>query len=393
MVARNPDFKEIKSQYLFSEIEERKKAIVEDGDKIISLSIGDTTQALTNSISRHLKASIEELSQKKSYKGYGPAFGLQSLRAKIAEHFYASTISEDEVFISDGAKCDLARLQFLFHKDASIAIQDPSYPAYIDIAKMRGNERKIVFMPCNVENNFFPELKERTDLIIFCSPNNPTGAKANKEQLQRLVSFAKNNKSIIIFDTAYAAFSKSGPRSIYEIEGAEEVAIEVGSFSKFAGFSGIRLGWTVVPKTLCYDDKKSVYQDYCRVQNTFFNGASRISQAGGIAVLQEIGLKETMAQVNYYMENAKILREALAPMPVYGGSNCPYLWLDCKPKTSWEAFEDFLKEIKILSIPGSGFGPSGEGFLRLSALASREDCLQAASRIKHYLKNKHRKVQ
>lgn len=387
MVLRNPDFQKIKSSYLFAQIEQKRQSIVKGGEKIISLSIGDTSRALTKSISKGLMKSVEKLSEEKSYQGYGPAFGIQALREKIAERFYQGCIDPEEIFISDGAKCDLARLQFLFHKDASVAIQDPSYPAYIDIANMRGNTNKqdIVYMPCNVENNFFPEFKERTDLIIFCSPNNPTGAVAKKEDLKKLISFAQKNASFVIFDSAYSAFVQEGPRSIYELDHSKNVAIEIGSFSKFAGFSGVRLGWTVVPKCLCYEDGSSVHQDYCRIQSTYFNGASRISQAGGIAALEDAGFEELQTLLNYYLENAKILRQALSKRPVFGGLNAPYLWLDCRPQTSWEAFEDLLRETKILSIPGSGFGPSGEGFLRLSALASRENIETAAERLNKYL--------
>ena len=403
MVKKNPHITKLKEGYLFSEIKKRKQALLKEKPeiKLLSLSIGDTTEAIPPYISKGMKKSIEMLASKETYTGYGPAHGLPILQKKIAEYFYKGLAKEDEVYISDGAKCDLGRLQLLFGNDVSVAIQDPAYPAYVDIAVIMGlskdynHSRKrydgIIYMPCYAENGFFPDLSStpRTDLIIFCSPNNPTGAVATRKQLENLVSFAKENKSIIIFDTAYAAFIQDTdlPKSIYEIEGAREVAIEVGSFSKLAGFTGIRLGWTIVPKELLFDDSTPVYQYWSRIHQTYFNSASNIAQNGGVAVLENQGVEEVHSLITHYMENARILQKTLGECRIenYGAKNAPYLWADFRPKKSWEIFEKILQEAHIISMPGLGFGPSGEGFLRFSAFASRKDIIEACSRLKKVL--------
>ncbi len=326
MVSRNLNFKKLNANYLFTDILKKKNALLAENPNadIISLCIGDTTEPLTPYITRELAKASEALGTREGYRGYGPAFGYADLREKIAEVIYDGRVSPDAIFISDGAKCDIGRLQVLFGSDVSIAVQDPTYPAYIDSAVIIGQTgifspeysgyEKIVYMPCNIENNFFPDLStlSRTDLIFFCSPNNPTGAVANKRELTELVAFAKANKSIIIFDSAYASFIADDdfPSSIFEIEGAEEVAIETGSFSKLAGFTGVRLGWSVVPQKLRFDDGTSVKDDWERMQATYFNGASNIVQHGGISALEKEGQKEVQELVRFYLENAKLLKQA-----------------------------------------------------------------------------------
>lgn len=399
MIARNPHLAKLSGGYLFPEIAKRSQQLLKNSPDVdlISLSIGDTTQPLPPHITRGLLQAAEGMGTKEGYRGYGPAFGLPELREKIAQHFYSNLVGAEDVFISDGAKCDLGRLQVLFGSNTSVAVQDPAYPAYVDISVMMGQTQNyqketdsyagIVYMKCAKDNDFFPDLNQmpRTDLILFCSPNNPTGAVATHKQLQDLVAFAQKNKSILIFDTAYAPFIQdpSLPRSIYEIEGAKQVAIEVGSFSKLAGFTGLRLGWSVVPKELRFSDASSVQKDWARVQSTFFNSASYIIQKGALNILDKEGEKEVEGLIAYYLANAKLLKQTLLnkKIPVYGGDNAPYLWADFQPLKSWNVFDQVLQEAHILSSPGSGFGPAGEGFLRFSAFGSKERIEDAAERL------------
>ena len=289
----------------------------------------------------------------------------------------------------------------MFNDDAVIAVQDPAYPAYIDSSVMYGKTGKynsiknqfenIVYMPCTPQNNFFPDLKKisMADVIFFCSPNNPTGAVATKQQLKELVEYARKNKSIIIFDSAYSEYiaDKNLPKSIYEIKGAKEVAIEVSSFSKPIGFTGVRLGWTIVPNELKFDDGSLVRNDWNRITTTLFNGASNIAQMGGLAALDKEGLKEMKQTVSYYMENAQIIRKALKDVKCdgYGGDNAPYIWARIKGMGSWEAFEYLMENAHIVTTPGVGFGPQGEGFLRFSAFGHRESIQEAAKRLKECL--------
>jgi LL-diaminopimelate aminotransferase len=342
-----------------------------------------------------------QLASEEYYTGYGPEQGMMSLRTALAENYYRGMIDPQEIFVSDGSKCDVGRLQILFGSQTTMAVQDPSYPAYVDTGVINGQTSSflplkqqyqgITYLPCSPENNFFPNLTNlpRTDLIYFCSPNNPTGTAATYEQLKELVQFAKRNQSIIIFDAAYASFVRNVnvPQSIYEIEGAKEVAIELGSFSKMIGFTGVRLGWSVVPKELCFEDGHSIQKDWNRVICTFFNGASNIVQAGGLAALQESGLQAMRELSAYYMENSDILKKIFkeSGCRVFGGENVPYLWVHFPGLSSWNAFEILLEESQILSVPGSGFGPSGEGFLRFSAFCKRSDILSALPRIQEAL--------
>ncbi|MBI2657389.1 LL-diaminopimelate aminotransferase [Candidatus Woesearchaeota archaeon] len=404
MVKRNPNMAKLQSSYLFPEIARRKNEFLakNPGAKIISLGIGDTTQPITPHIMKGLSGEVSRLGTKKGYTGYGAEQGLKELRDKIAEKMYDGLIEGDEVFVSDGAKPDTARLQVLFGSNATIAVQDPSYPVYVDSSVILGqtgsyNQEKsqfdgIEYMECTPENNFFPDLRKarRTDIIFFCNPNNPTGAAVNAKQLRELVNFARKNNSIIVYDSAYSQFisDKNLPRSIYEIDGAKEVAIEISSFSKPIGFTGVRLGWTVIPNELKFEDGTSVNKDWNRIMTTLFNGASNIAQQGALSALDEKGMKEMKQTISYYLENAGIIRASMEKLgyEVYGGVHAPYLWVRIPGKTSWQAFEEFLGKAHLVTIPGIGFGPSGEGFLRLSALGHREEVKEAVKRIERLMK-------
>ncbi len=403
MVKRNKNIAKLQAGYLFPEINKRKKKVMEKNPsaKIISLGIGDTTEPLTPHIVKGLKDASVGMGGR-GYTGYGAEQGMDELRKKVSDKLYNGIVKPEEVFISDGAKCDCGRLQLMFGPDVSIAVQDPAYPVYVDgsvIIGATGNYNKgkeqfgnIAYMKCVPENNFFPDLKntQKTDLIYFCSPNNPTGAVSTKEQLKELVDFARKNKSIIIFDAAYREFIKDRnlPKSIFEIKGSREIAIEVNSFSKPAGFTGVRLGWTVVPNELRYEDGSYVKDDWNRIMTTVFNGASNIAQKAGLSVLDNEGLKEMKGTVDYYMENASIIKKALDEIGIknYGGVNSPYIWAEFSGKKSWDVFEEILENAFVVTTPGAGFGPAGEGFIRFSAFGHRKDVLEATERVKGYLK-------
>jgi len=402
MVKRNENFEKLQSGYLFPEINRRKNEFIEKNPKanIISLGIGDTTEPISKHIAKGLIDAATGLGSTDKYSGYGDEQGLTELRDKIAKKIYGGIVNGHEVFVSDGAKPDIGRMQLLFG-NATIAVQDPSYPVYIDssvIVGKTGNYNSemnkfdgIVYMPCTPENNFFPDLKNipKADVIFFCSPNNPTGATATKKQLQQLVDYAIKNKSIIVYDAAYNLYINDNklPKSIYEIDRAKEVAIEVNSFSKSAGFTGVRLGWTVVPSELKFDDGTQVKKDWSRIMTTIFNGASNISQQGALAALDDPGLKEMKEIISYYMENARIIKKTMQDLgyEVYGGDNAPYIWINMK-MGSWEAFDLLLNKANIVSTPGIGFGQAGEGFLRFSAFGHRKDIEEAAKRLNEHLK-------
>lgn len=387
---RNPHLAALSSNYLFPEINTRKQTFLAKHPQasLISLGIGDTTEPIPSSIVESLKQASQRLGTKEGYSGYGSEQGNQALREKIAAKIYHHRVCAEEVFISDGAKCDIGRLQVLFGSSIKIAVQDPAYPVYVDGSLLQGIST-ITPLPCLPENGFFPnlDLAASTDLIYFCSPNNPTGAVATHTQLKSLVDFAKTHRSILLFDAAYSTYIQdpSLPKSIYEIEGAHEVAIEIHSFSKLAGFTGIRLGWTVIPEALRYEEGHSIRSDWNRLTSTLFNGASNIAQAGGLAALEEQGLQEIAHQTQFYMENAALLKATLQSLDytVYGGVNAPYLWLHFPGKKSWDMFQYFLERFHIITTPGSGFGPGGEGFLRLTAFGHRKDILEAIDRLKH----------
>lgn len=402
MTKRNPNLAKLPAGYLFPEIAKRKRAFIEKNPaaKIISLGIGDTTEPIPISIVGGLIKGSAALGTKDGYTGYGAEQGLPELRCRIAERIYDDRVDMNEVFVSDGSKCDIGRLQVLFGSEASVAVQDPSYPAYVDSSVIMGQTgsydqttkqfKGITYMSCTPENQFFPDLENtpRTDLIYFCSPNNPTGIPATRDQLVQLVAFAKKNHSIIIYDAAYGIFIRHPdlPRSIYEIEGAREVAIELGSFSKMVGFTGVRLGWSVVPKDLKFEDGTPVHQDWTRITSTIFNGASNVAQAGALAALEPEGMTAMKHMTDFYLENARIIKSALESQgnTVYGGTDAPYLWAKFPHQTSWETFEELLEKLNIISTPGSGFGPSGEGFIRFTAFGHRADIEEAAKRLQQY---------
>ena len=403
-VVRNENFGKLQAGYLFPEIARRRNAyLAKNPDaKLISLGIGDTTQPIPQHILSGLEQGASKLGTKAGYSGYGAEQGTKELREKIASKLYNNLVEPDEVFVSDGAKCDISRLQLMFGANVVTAVQDPSYPVYVDTSVMMGQTgqidpvtkqfKNIVYMPCNPSNNFFPDVTKlpRADVYYFCSPNNPTGAVATREQLTSLVKFAKEKGSIIVFDAAYAPFIRTPgvPKSIYEIDGAKEVAIEVNSFSKYAGFTGVRLGWTVVPSNLLFSDGTPVRNDWNRVMTTAFNGASNVVQSGGLNCLDDAGLKEINTLIDYYLGNAKILRDCFTKLgyKVYGGVDAPYIFVDMKGQGSWEAFTDIMEKIQVVTIPGAGFGPGGEGFLRMSAFAPREACEEAAKRFLEFYK-------
>jgi len=403
-VVRNPNFSKLQGGYLFPEIGRRRTQFVAENpelaDRIISLGIGDTTQPIPDHILSGLVGGAEKLGTKAGYTGYGAEQGVGELRKRIAESCYANTpITPDEVFVSDGAKCDIARLQMMFGNGVVSAVQDPSYPVYVDTSVMVGQTRGIneatgqfdglVYMPCSPANGFWPDMDAipRADVYYVCSPNNPTGAVATRAQLEAMVARARKDGSILVFDAAYAPFIRTPgvPTSIFEIEGATECAIEVNSFSKYAGFTGARLGWTIVPETLKFSDGTKVRDDFNRVMTTCFNGASNIVQQGGLACLSPEGKKEIDTLIDYYLGNAEILRGLADDLGLdyCGGVDSPYVFVDLKGKSSWKTFSTILEKAQVVTIPGAGFGPGGEGFLRFSAFAPRESCLEARERIKN----------
>lgn len=403
-VSRNANMAKLQAGYLFPEIARRRAAhLLKYPDaQVISLGIGDTTEPIPEVITSAMAKRAHELSTLEGYSGYGDEQGEKALRAAICSTFYNGlNVAQDDIFVSDGAKSDISRLQVLFGANVTMAVQDPSYPAYVDSSVIMGQTGKfqkdvqkfqrIEYMKCTPENDFFPDLSSvpRTDIIFFCSPNNPTGAAATREQLTQLVKFAKQNGSIIVYDSAYAMYtSEDNPRSIYEIPGAKEVAIETSSFSKYAGFTGVRLGWTVVPKILLYSDGFPVANDFNRIVCTSFNGASNIAQAGGLACLSPEGLKAMHDVVGFYKENSNIIMETFDSLgfKVYGGKNAPYVWVHFPGRNSWDVFSEILEKTHVVTTPGSGFGPAGDGFIRVSAFGHRKNVLEACKRFKQLYK-------
>ncbi len=408
MIQKNKNFTNLAKGYLFPEIAKRRKEFqaANPNAKIISLGVGNTTEPLTPHIVEAMKNYVESLGTKEGYEGYqDDSAGMPRLRERISSAIYNSNIKPSEVFVSDGAKCDLGRLQAMFGADVNVAVQDPSYPVYVDGSVMFGacgkepitekGFKDITYMPCLPENNFFPDLSvvKKNSLIYICSPNNPTGAVATKENLTELVKFAKENGCIILFDAAYSTFIRDNslPKSIYEIEGAKDCAIEMQSFSKPAGFTGVRLGWCVVPENLKFEDGSKVADAWARITNTAFNGASNVAQAGGYAALDEIGKKEMEETINYYLENAALIRKALEGenfkamnVEVYSGGNAPYVWAKFTGKKSWDVFDEILKQCNVVVTPGAGFGPCGESFIRFSSFGHRENIQEACSRLKSF---------
>lgn len=392
MVKQNTRFAQLNENYLFPEIRKRAQHFLQQNPHrhLISLGIGDTTEPIPHSIKEHMVRYSSDLATREGYRGYGPENGSHELRELISKKMYAGKIKPQEIFVSDGAKCDIGRLQILFGPHVHIAIQNPTYPVYFEGSILQGvHQEAIELLPCLPENDFFPDFNKisKVDIIYFCSPNNPTGATATRKQLESLVAFARQQRAFIIFDTAYRAFIRDStlPRSIYEIPGAKEVAIETCSFSKLSGFTGIRLGWTVVPEDLRYENGQPVIKDWNRVISTLFNGASNISQSGGIGVLQEEGLQAVEKLTDVYLGNAALLKSTLQSleMEVYGGVHAPYLWVRFPGRNSWDMFHEFLETYGLVTTPGSGFGSCGEEFLRFSAFGSKEHIQEACQRLIH----------
>ncbi|MGQ9619413.1 MAG: LL-diaminopimelate aminotransferase [Bacteroidales bacterium] len=402
----NENYLKLRSGYLFPEINRRMREFQREHPhaEIIRMGIGDVTQPLCPAVIRAFHEGVEEMSKVETFKGYGPEQGYEFLREAIAEHDYRQRgidIKPEEIFISDGSKCDTGNILEIFGHDNVIAVQDPVYPVYVDSSVMGGRTgeylengyfRGLVYLPCTAENNFIPEIpSQKIDIIFLCYPNNPTGAAAGKEELKKWVEYALNNNSIILYDSAYEAYisGREIPHSIYEIEGAREIAIEFRSFSKTAGFTGTRCAYTVISQNLkattSDGEMKPLHPLWLRRQTTKFNGVSYPVQKAAEAVYSAEGKVQVRETINYYMENARILREGLSEIGfrVYGGKNAPYVWVSSgRGISSWDIFDKLLKEVNVVCTPGSGFGPSGEGYVRFSAFAGREDVLKAIERMK-----------
>ena len=397
----NDNYLKLPGSYLFSTIAKKVNAYTaaNPDKKVIRLGIGDVTLPLAPAVIDAMHKAVDEMAHAETFHGYAPDLGYEFLRSAIVENDYKARgvdIAIDEIFVSDGAKSDSGNIQEIFSVDNRIAVCDPVYPVYVDTNAMAGRTgdyvkekeawSNVIYMPCTAENNFVPELpKETPDIIYICCPNNPTGTTLNKDQLQKWVDFALTKGAVIIYDAAYEAYISEDdvPHSIYECDGAKKCAIEMRSFSKNAGFTGTRLGFTVIPKELTCDGV-SLNSLWARRHGTKFNGAPYIIQRAGEAVYSPEGKKQTKEQIAYYMNNAKIIREGLtnAGYTVFGGVNAPYIWLKTPDNmTSWEFFDYLLENLNIVGTPGSGFGPSGEGYFRLTAFGSLENTKEAMERI------------
>ena len=408
MAKLNNHYLKLKAGYLFPEIARRVNLFTDnnpDGAKqIIRCGIGDVTEPLPLAAREAMKSAIDELGNRETFKGYGPEQGYDFLRSAIARGDYQDNgikVEDDEIFVSDGSKCDTGNILDIFGNNNKIAITDPVYPVYVDTNVMAGNTGEanesgayegIYYMPCNAENGFVPEIpKERVDLIYLCYPNNPTGATATKDQLKEWVDYAKANGSIILYDAAYQAFIKDEnvPRSIYEIDGARDCAIEFRSFSKNGGFTGVRCAFTVVPKELMAEDdkgeKRSLHPLWSRRQSTKFNSVSYPVQKAAEALYTEEGKNQVSGLISHYMENAALLSSACTEigLSVYGGENAPYVWVACPESVdSWGMFDKMLNEANVVITPGAGFGEAGEGFFRISAFNSKKNVETVCERLK-----------
>ena len=405
----NENFLELQDSYLFSTIAKKVAEYTKNNPEkeVIKLGIGDVTKPIVPACIEAMHKAVDEIGTIEGFKGYGPEQGYEFLRKAIAINDYKSRkieIEEDEIFVSDGAKCDCGNIVDIFAKENKVAITDPVYPVYLDTNVMSGRSGKyneetgkyenIIYLPVTAENNFKPELpKEKVDIIYLCFPNNPTGTVLTKQELKEWIDYAKENKAIILYDSAYEAFieEENIPHSIYEVEGAKEVAIEFKSFSKTAGFTGVRCAYTVVPKQVKGYTKEgeeiSLNKLWNRRTTTKFNGVSYIVQRAAEATYSEEGKKQIEENIKYYKENAKIIKQGLekAGFKVYGAINSPYIWLKVPEGiSSWEFFDKLLKEVNIVGTPGSGFGPSGEGYFRLTAFATRENTIKAMQRIENW---------
>lgn len=386
----NKDYLNLSKNYLFSEIAARVRKYAEEnpGREIIRLGIGDVTKPIAGPIMEALNRAVSEMGKKETFRGYAPDRGYEFLRNVISEGDFrpiGCDISPDEIFVSDGAKSDCGNIQEIFDRDNSVAVTDPVYPVYADTNIMAG--RRVTYMPCTAENGFVPALpEEKSDIIYLCFPNNPTGAVITKDRLQEFVDFARKNDSVIIYDAAYEAYiTEPGiPHSIYECEGAKETAIELRSFSKNAGFTGLRLGYAVVPKKLRREGV-SLNDLWARRHATKYNGAPYIVQRAGEAVYSEAGRLAVKTQVSEYMENAALIRNELLDMgyEVYGGKNAPYIWLKTPGNMgSWDFFDLLLTRANVVGTPGEGFGRCGEGYFRLTAFGDRLDTVKAMERFR-----------
>ena len=397
----NENYLNLKASYLFSEIAHRtaayKEQNPEEGAKIIRLGIGDVTLPLGKVVIDALHQGVEAMASAETFKGYGPEQGYQETRDAIAAYYKRNGVDVDagDIFVSDGAKSDTGNITDLFGHDNVVLVPDPVYPVYVDTNIMAGN--KVTYMAGNAENGFLPmpNKEQHADVIYLCSPNNPTGACYNKEQLKEWVDYALANEAVILFDSAYEAFITDPelPRSIFAIEGAKKCAIEFCSLSKTAGFTGVRCGYTVVPKEVTAatltGERIPLNRLWNRRQCTKFNGTSYITQRGAEAVFSPEGKEQVKETVKYYMTNARIMKEGLENMglKVYGGENAPYLWVKAPGgMNSWRFFEQMLYEANVVGTPGVGFGPSGEGYLRLTAFGERSNCQEAMVRLKRWLK-------
>lgn len=398
----NDNYLKLPGSYLFSTIGKKVQAYSQaNPDKtIIRLGIGDVTQPLVPAIIKAMHEAVEDMAHKETFHGYAPDLGYDFLRNAIANQDYKARgcqIEADEIFISDGAKCDCGNIQEIFAQSSRIAVCDPVYPVYVDSNVMAGRTgeydsasgtwSRVIYMPCTAENGFVPELpKETPDLIYLCIPNNPTGTTLTKEQLKVWVDYANRVGAVILYDAAYEAYisEKEVPHSIFEIEGARTCAIEFRSFSKNAGFTGVRLGFTVIPKDL-KSGQVMVHSLWARRHGTKFNGAPYITQKAAMAVYSEEGKAQVQEQVAYYMRNARVIYDSLkdSGYEVYGGVNAPYIWLKTpKGMTSWDFFDYLLEKANVVGTPGSGFGPSGEGYFRLTAFGTYENTAAAIERIR-----------
>lgn len=407
MLHVNENYSKIKASYLFTEIAHRVSAhqAANPDAKIIRLGIGDVTEPLAPAVIEAMHKAVDDVADRSSFYGYGPEQGYAFLRDKVAAVDFAERgvdIASDEIFISDGAKCDCGNIQELFGDDVKIAVGDPVYPVYVDTNVMAGrtgaNENgryaNLTYLTCDASNGFVPspESANGCDIVYLCYPNNPTGAVATKEQLQAWVDWANANKALILFDAAYEAFIRTPgiPHSIYECEGARKCAIEFRSYSKTAGFTGIRCGYTVVPKGLVAYAADGTPVElramWMRRQTTKFNGASYITQRGAEAVYSPEGREQCRKIIDFYLENGRLMKEAIESLgySVTGGGDSPYLWVDAKGG-SWDIFDKLLKEANVVTTPGAGFGAAGEGYIRISSFNSRENVLEAIERLKGVL--------
>lgn len=406
MAQINENYLKLQAGYLFPEIGRRVREFQKENPHadVIKMGIGDVTLPLTPTVIQAFHEGVEEMSKAGTFKGYGPEQGYAFLREAISMNEYinrGADIHADEIFVSDGSKCDTGNMLEIFGQDNIIAIQDPVYPVYVDASVMAGRTGKylksgyydgLVYMPCSAENGFIPEIpKKKVDIVFLCFPNNPTGSTVSKQELKKWVDYALKNKTIILFDAAYESYISDPdlPHTIYEIEGAKEVAIEFRSFSKTAGFTGTRCAYTVIPKNLmAYTSDgagKALHPLWFRRHTTKFNGVSYPVQKAAAATFTAEGKKEVKATISYYMNNARILRESLGKLgfQVFGGQNAPYVWVNSgRNISSWDLFDKLLHEAYVVGTPGSGFGPSGEGYFRFSSFATHENVVKAMDRLK-----------